>query len=228
MAIAFFDLDNTLLAVNSAALWLRRERRSGRIGWWQAARAAGWMLAYRAGFTSLEAPLVKAIASLAGLLESEVRAHTGAFYEAQLRGAFRPGGLEALRRHREAGDDRVLLTSSSSYLAERVSQELGLEAFLSNRFEVDPAGRYTGRSLEGVCFGEGKLVLAESHASARRFTLAECSFYTDSFSDLPLLKRVGRPVAVNPDLRLRRHAKRRGWEVVDWGAPPVAWRAGTR
>jgi phosphoserine phosphatase len=62
-------------------------------------------------------------------------------------------------------------------------------------------------------------VQAESFAREANVGLGECAFYTDSYADLPVLKAVGRPVAVNPDRRLRREATRRGWEVVDWGSP---------
>jgi phosphoserine phosphatase len=62
-----------------------------------------------------------------------------------------------------------------------------------------------------VCYGPGKVVWAERFAAEYDVDLAASTFYTDSISDLPLLERVGQPVAVNPDLRLRRLARRRGW-----------------
>ncbi|MBI3182139.1 MAG: HAD family hydrolase [Myxococcales bacterium] len=220
-AIAFFDLDNTLLAVNSARLWVRRERAHGRLGRWQVLRAAAWMLGYELGFAALEDAVERAIASLEGSLESDLRSRTRSFYEEEVRRHFRPGAREALREHLEAGDMRVLLTSSSNYLAELVAKELGLDAFISNHFEVDPTGRHTGRARGGVCFGAGKLVHAEAFAHSSGLPLSGCAFYTDSYSDLPVLHRVGRPVAVNPDRRLRRYALRRGWRVLDWGVPPA-------
>ncbi len=105
----------------------------------------------------------------------------------------------------------------SLYLSELVAEELGLDDVLCNRFEVDDSGAHTGRPVGTLCFGAGKLGYAEAYARDRGVSLADCWFYTDSFSDLPVLERVGHPVVVNPDPRLRREAERRGWPVEWWG-----------
>jgi phosphoserine phosphatase len=68
-----------------------------------------------------------------------------------------------------------------------------------------------------VCYGDGKSVVTEAWCARRGIDLAKCYFYTDSMSDVSLLEKVGHPVAVNPDRRLRAHAKKRGWAVMDWG-----------
>ncbi len=151
--------------------------------------------------------------------EAELVARTASFYERQVRPLFRPGALRALEHHRRQGDRVVLLTASSHFIAEKVAAELGLDGILCNRLEVDSAGKLTGRTVGPVCFGPGKLIHARTEARAQGEQLAGCVFYTDSFSDVPVLEAVGRPVAVNPDLRLRRRAQRRGWEIVDWGVP---------
>lgn len=217
--IAFFDLDKTLLAVNSLKLWVRRELRLGHVTRVQALEASAWIAAYHLGFVEAGSSLKRAISMLAGTAEREIRARTRDFYEEELRQQYRPGALSALKAHREQGHRVVLLTSSSDYLSELVGDELGLDGLLCNRFEIDPGGLHTGRALGTVCYGEGKLRHAESYASAQGVELAACAFYTDSYSDLPVLERVGTPVAVNPDQRLRRLAHRRGWRVVDWGVP---------
>ena len=221
MAVAFFDLDKTLIAANSGALWVRRELAEGHITRLQALRAAAWLARYHLGFTSMEDALLRAIAQLAGTAAAPIVQRTESFFAQQVRSLYRPGALAALERHRRAGDRRVLLTSSSGYLSELVARDLSLDAVLCNRFEVDAQGLHTGRALGGLCFGSGKLVHAEGYlrelgAGAH---LQQCTFYTDSYSDLPVLAAVGSPVAVNPDPRLRREALRRGWPVVDWGTP---------
>ncbi len=221
MAIAFFDLDKTLLAVNSGALWIRRELELGHITRMQALRASMWLARYHMGFVSLQDVLVQAITHLEGLGEEYLRQRTVLFYEEQVRSQFRPGALRSLEEHRAAGDRLVLLTSSSGYMAELVARDLGLDAVLCNRFEVDSMGLCTGRPLGEVCFGEGKRSYAQACASEAGVSLSACSFYTDSYSDLPVLEVVGRPVVVHPDRRLHREALRRGWPVVDWGVPGV-------
>jgi phosphoserine phosphatase len=92
---------------------------------------------------------------------------------------------------------------------------LGLSHVVCSRLEV-AQGRFTGRPIEPICYGAGKIVWAERFASERNVTLKDCAFYSDSYTDLPMLERVGRPVVVNPDPRLRRAAKQRGWPIENW------------
>jgi HAD superfamily hydrolase (TIGR01490 family) len=219
MSVAFFDLDKTLLSVNSGTLWVRRELALGHISRMQALRASLWIARYHLGFVSMQDALLAAIAHLAGSSAQAVQQRTNAFYEEKVRPLYRPGALRALEEHRGAGDRLVLLTSSSGYLSELVSRDLRLDAILCNRFEVDEQGLHTGRPLGAVCFGPGKRTHAEGYAREAGVALSACSFYTDSYSDLPVMEVVGRPVAVHPDYRLRREALRRGWPVVDWGVP---------
>lgn len=219
MAIAFFDFDRTLIAANSASLWIRRELRLGHLHPLTAVWAASWMARYYLGFSSLETAIERAIAALAGEKESEVRARSVEFYEHFLKHLYRPGAIEAVERHRAEGDALVLLTSSSLYLAELVQRDLRFDAVLCNRFEVDEAGVFAGRPVGVVCFGCGKLEYAQRYADEAGERLSEATFYTDSVTDSPVLEAVGRAVAVNPDARLRRLARRRGWPVVDWGKP---------
>ncbi|GIW42383.1 MAG: haloacid dehalogenase [Candidatus Binatia bacterium] len=220
--VAFFDLDKTLITRNSASLWIRFELSSGRITRSQAVRAFGYVLRYSLGMTDLEDPIRRTVATLRGQSEERMRERARVFYEKWLRSLYRPGAFEAISWHRRRGDRLVLLTSSSNYVAELVSRDLGLDDFLSNRFEVDGEGRYTGRAFEPLCYGPGKLFLAREYAGRHGFSLADAWFYTDSHSDLPLLEEVGHPVAVHPDPRLRRTAHRRGWPAVAWGKRGVS------
>jgi len=219
LGIAFFDLDRTLLSINSGTTWVLRELRAGRLSLWQVTRAMYYLARYRLGRAELEDAILEAITALKGTSAAEVRRHFEDFYERYVKTSYRPGGLRALAEHQRQGDVTALLSSTSVYLAEAVARDLHLDAAFSNRFEVDGAGEHTGRSEGRLCYGPGKLDYAEAFALSRGVSLDQCVFYTDSISDLPVLERVGRPVVVNPDGRLRREAIRRKWELVDWGQP---------
>jgi len=214
--VAFFDLDRTLIAVNSASGWVRRELRLGHVGWLEAMRAAGWIGLYGLGVANMGNVVRSAVATLRGTPEDEIRRRTLAFWEEEVRAQLRPGARAAVERHREAGDRLVLLTSSSPYMSEPIAAELGLDDWLCNRFEVVD-GVFTGETLEPLCFGAGKIEHARAYVAERGVALTDCAFYTDSMSDLPMLELVGRPVVIDPDPRLAREAKRRGWPVEDWG-----------
>lgn len=225
VGIAFFDLDKTLFAANSGSLWVKRELELGHISRWQAFLATGWILKYHLGFAQMETALERAVKMLAGIPEAAIRDRTRHFYETVCRSLYRPGALAALKEHREKGDRCVLLTSSSSYMAEHVAHDLKLDHILCNRFEIDDAGLHTGKPLGSICFGAGKLTHATQYAESVQIPLEKATFYTDSYSDLSVMLAVGTPVAVNPDHRLRREAGRRGWRVVDWGTPSLPERA---
>ncbi|MFZ9888091.1 MAG: HAD family hydrolase [Myxococcota bacterium] len=218
MAIAFFDLDRTLLAVNSAKLWLRREMRAGNLSLVDAARGAAWMGLYHLGFGNIERAIDSAVATLHGVPEERVRARTSAFFHDEVKLHLRPGAADAIAAQRAKGRRIILLTSSSSYLSEDVCQLLSLDGFSANRFEVDVHGHFTGKVLRPLCYGPGKREHAEEHARKWGVGLEECAFFTDSYSDLSVLEVVGEPVVVHPDPRLRREARRRGWPIVSWDA----------
>lgn len=216
MALAFFDLDRTLLSVNAGQLWVKREMRLGYIGRWQATKAAAWIFGYHLGYSRIERVLEGAIATLAGAREDEIVLRSRQFYEEELVAAYRPRAREVVEAHRARGDTLALLSSTTSYLAEPVMAQLGIEHALCNRFEVRD-GLFTGRAVGPLCFGPGKLDHAKALAAQLGERLEDATFYTDSASDLAVMEVVGTPVAVHPDPTLARIAQKRGWRVEDWG-----------
>ncbi|MSP55296.1 MAG: HAD family hydrolase [Myxococcales bacterium] len=214
-SIAFFDLDLTLLSVNAGKLWVQHEYRRGRITRLQAARAGVWIAAYHLGYGKMDQILTDAIGTLAGQTEADLRSDSLSFYEREVAHHLRPGALTAVEGHRAAGDTLALLTSSSPYLCEPVQRALDIPHALCNRFELRD-GRFTGKPELPLCFGAGKLTYARRLATRMGVTLKDCTFYTDSWSDLPVLEAIGRPVVVHPDPRLARVAKERGWDIQRW------------
>ena len=214
----FFDLDKTLLEVNSGSEWARHEFAAGRITIWQAVQAVVWLLFYHFFGADMTKPLRLAMKSLEGVPENDLIERSDAFYETHITGRLRPGARQVLADHRSKGDSLVLLTSSSVYLARKIQKELGLDGYLATSLGVDRDGVLTGGPGGEICFGPGKVVLAKKFLEDTGGTLEQSVFYTDSYSDLPMLAAVGRPVAINPDPRLKKEALRRGWEVYDWGS----------
>jgi HAD superfamily hydrolase (TIGR01490 family) len=223
-AIAFFDVDKTVLSVNSAALWVRREFRAGNVTVFQATRAALWLGLYRLGIAGLDQGIVAAVRTLRGRREREVIDRTMEFYRQHVAATIQPAAREAIARHRALGDLIFLLTSSTNYLCAPLGDDLQIDGFLANRFEVDD-GVFTGAPLWPLCFGAGKVEHARVVTEKLGVSLAECAFYSDSATDLPMLAAVGRPVAVDPDRRLRRVALQRGWPIEEWRTQSLEQRA---
>lgn len=221
--IAFFDLDRTLLSVNSGSLWVRRELRLGHASRFDALRASIWLAGYHLGVAPMDDIIRTAIGRLAGTPRDALVERTRAFYAEEVRGRWRPSVPAVIAAHRARGEACVILTGSSGYLSELVMAELGLDHSLCNRFEVDAHGLHTGAPTATICYGAGKVVHAEAYVRERGVSLDACAFYTDSYTDLPVLERVGRPVAVHPDPRLARVARKRGWRIEEWsGETPRA------
>ncbi|MCC6748552.1 MAG: HAD family hydrolase [Deltaproteobacteria bacterium] len=212
---AFFDLDLTLLSVNSGALWFRRERRLGRLSRAQYARAVVYLLLYRANLLNMDEAMREALATIRGQSEETLRRLTEQWYEEEVAAHFAPGGVRAVEAHRRHGHRLVLLTSASSYEAELAAEQLGMDGWLSSTYEVRD-GCFTGEPMFPICYGEGKVRHAERYAEEHGVDLARSYFYSDSASDLPMLRRVGEPRVVNPDVRLKWHARRKGWPILDW------------
>lgn len=227
MPAAFFDLDKTLIRPNSGRLWFQRERKDGRLRLRHAVEATLWISLYGIGLTGAHHAIARAVRVLAGEAEDELAARTRSFWDQELADTVLPGGLAALQRHREAGDTLVLLTSSSIYLARCAGQAMGIDHLLASRFEVRD-GRFTGAVCAPLCYGAGKVANARQWADEHGERLEDATFYTDSYSDLPMLDAVGHPVVVRPDPRLARLAKKRGWPMHTWEAEPIqeAARAG--
>ena len=217
MRLAFFDLDKTILSINSGTLWVRREFVLGNMSGREALRAASWLTQYTLGLTSAMSMVEEAVATQKGTSARVLRDRTRGFFENDVKHTYRPGALEAIERHRAAGDRLVMLTSSTVYLAELVAADLRFDDVRANELEVDGTGLHTGGIVGGPCFGQGKVTHARRAAEKHALKIEDAAFYTDSFSDLAVMELVAEPVAVNPDLRLKRHAQRKGWRVIDWG-----------
>jgi HAD superfamily hydrolase (TIGR01490 family) len=212
---AFFDLDGTLLTANSGSLWMKRERRHGRLNTKQMLEGTFFLFAYRFHVLDMASVIERALQTIKGLEESTVRQWTQEWFSSEVVQHAAPGAPKVIDEHRRQGHRLILLTSSSPYASEMACAHFGLDEYCSMQYEVRE-GRFTGHALRPVCYGEGKIHYAEGLARQHGLDLQECYFYTDSFSDIPMLERVGYPQVVHPDLRLRRVAREKGWPIHDW------------
>lgn len=219
MPVAFFDLDKTIIAENSAKLWLAALWQQKRIKPIEMLRASYWLTKYHLGFTKLDNVILKSLSLFKGEQASIILEETTKFFFAKLRNLYRPGALAVIEKHRQQGTKVALLTSSFDGLAMLVQNDLKLDYCLSTTLEVDNQGLYTGKTIGFPCFGTHKVTYAQELCNRLKISLQECTFYTDSASDMPLLLQIGRAVAVNPDPHLRAQARLRRWDIVDWGKP---------
>jgi HAD superfamily hydrolase (TIGR01490 family) len=212
---AFFDMDKTLLRVNSATRWVLRRVRDGHAPRTELLRLGRWLAQYSLGVLDADALAARAAAPYAGVPERVVREQTAAWVRDEVLATLSVKARDELARRRADGHLCVLLTSATPYAAEPVARAVGIQHVLCSRLEVRDE-TLTGRHLRPLCYGEGKVAAAQTFAHEFNVDLDRSSFFTDSISDLPMLLRVGEPVAVNPDLRLLLEARRRRWRTVWW------------
>jgi HAD superfamily hydrolase (TIGR01490 family) len=215
MTLAFFDMDETLLHVNSANLWVKHLWETGEISRLELAKTFGWLIGYKLALVDVTRLAQDAVRRLEGESERQMKQRVLRWYEERVRGHIIDEMVEKVSEHKAQGHRTVLLTASSPYVAEPCAQDVGIDDFRSTRFEVAD-GRFTGRLDGPMCYGAGKVTIAEAYAAERGLGFEGSWFYSDSYTDLPMLNRVENPVATNPDPRLLRHAKKTGMPVLNF------------
>jgi len=214
MRAAFFDMDRTVLEIDTGMSWMRFLRRRGELPAVYMARALYWSVLYKLAVLDLESLASRLVADMRGDSEAELLAKSRLWFHSDVVHRVAPRARRAIEHHRAAGDTIVLLTGATQFVAEAVGSALEMDHTLSSRIEVVD-GRFTGR-LEQLCFGQHKVRVAERFAQEHGVDLGSSIFYSDSYNDLPMFRRVGEAVAVNPDARLQVHARRSGWRIERW------------
>lgn len=215
MRAAFFDMDKTLVRVNTGQLYMQWRYARGESGIADVARVTWWSLQYTLGLVDAGAVSRYAARTLAGRDERAFAEECRGWYASMVRQHLTELARAEVRRRRDDGLVPVVLTGSSPYAAGPLADELGIEHVICSRLAVRE-GRFTGDVEAPLCFGEGKLARAMEWATAHHVDLAASAFYTDSLSDLPMLEKVGEPRVINPDPRLRVLARERGWPIEIW------------
>jgi HAD superfamily hydrolase (TIGR01490 family) len=213
---ALFDMDRTLIATTSARLYARYQRDRGEIGWYASARVAIWLVKYWLGIIAAEKVAAQVLLDFQGREEQDLYRSTEAWFKTYVLEHVRKTARETVDRHRRAGDLLAIVTAATGYAAWPLARELQIEHVISSEVEIDPSGRLTGKPVLPLCYGIGKVARAERFLESHGVALESATFYSDSITDLPLLERVGKPVVVCPDRRLRIVAARRGWPIESW------------
>ncbi len=216
MRAALFDMDRTLVRKETASLYVRYQREKGEATLRDLARVLYWVAQYTLGVIDAPAVALRALAGYRGTSETRMVDNCEDFFTRYVEHHITELGRAAVERHRAQGDLLAIVTGATPYVARPLARRLRMEHVVTSELEVDDRGCFTGRPVDPLCIGEGKVVRTERLARALGFRVDEATFYSDSLTDLPLLERVKEPIVVNPDPRLRRIARRRGWKIERW------------
>ena len=214
MALAIFDLDNTLLGGDSDHAWGEFLVRKGIVdGAAYGAANDRFFRAYQDGSLDIRAYLAFALEPLTRFSLAELQALHGEFMRTLIAPLRLPRADALIAEHRARGDYLLIITATNAFITRPIAHSLGVDAILATEPEIRD-GRYTGAVVGTPCFREGKVTRLREWLQQHPYDPAEACFYSDSLNDLPLLEMVGKPVAVDPDATLRAEAERRGWPVI--------------
>jgi HAD superfamily hydrolase (TIGR01490 family) len=217
MNLTLFDLDNTLLSCDSDFEWGQFLIDRGVLGREEyEAQNAAFYEQYKGGSLDIHEFLGFALRPLAEHTPEDLDRWHAEFMAERIRPAMTAPAKVLVHRHLAAGDLCAVVTATNSFVTAPIAREFGVPHLLATEPERR-AGRFTGRVAGIPCFREGKIARDEASLGGQgrgQADFPQSSFYSDSHNDLPLLERVSRPVAVDPDPVLAAEAGRRGWPVI--------------
>jgi HAD superfamily hydrolase (TIGR01490 family) len=214
LGLALFDLDNTLIGGDSDYLWGCFLAEHGIVdGAVYERENQRFYDQYKAGELDIHEFLRFQLKPLAEHDMATLRDWREAYIEEKIRPILLPQAQQLLDGHRDRGDTVLIITATNSFITRPIADLYGVEYLLATEPELVHE-RYTGK-VDGIpCFQHGKVEKLDNWLGANDSDLADSWFYSDSHNDLPLLNRVTRPVAVDPDDILRQHAVEHDWRIM--------------
>lgn len=214
MALAIFDLDNTLLGGDSDYLW-GRYLAENHIVDPEAYHDTNLAFYhdYQAGKLDINAFLEFVFTPLKQHSITDLLAWRDDYLQQKIAPIMLPKAKALIDQHRQQGDTLLIITATNSFLTAPIAEQLGIEYLIATDPEMID-GRFTGKVAGIPSFQHGKVRRLQSWLAEHGQTLADSIFYSDSHNDLPLLEKVDTPVAVDPDETLRQIAEQRGWKIL--------------
>ncbi len=217
--IAMFDLDHTLLPLDSDYSW---GRFTAGLGWVDRAafdqQNEKFFRDYRAGTLNIDAYVAFATAAFLAQGQAAAEAAHARYLQDIIAPEIRPQAVELVQDHKKQGATTIVITATNEFVASPVARLFGPDLVMAVELQRDAATGWFKGLVHGVpSFREGKVQRIESWLAQKGLAWADVdsSFYSDSINDLPLLERVNNPVATNPDDTLRAIAQNRGWRILD-------------
>ena len=211
--VAFFDLDDTLLSINSGSVLVREAYKSGLMSTSDLLNAIylSWLYKFHLRDTSI---IVSGMGRwLKGMTPDEMNVLAEHVVNKHLVDAIRPEIYSEIRFHRENNGEIVILSSAIIQICRPLGSYIGADNIVCTVMEVAD-GFFTGLPENKFCFEDEKRIRLIQYCEMRNYTLNETFYYGDSISDLQALKVVGHPVCVQPDRRLSRISHKNGWRIL--------------
>lgn len=212
--LAVFDLDHTLIGVDTAFEWNRFVAEQGLVtGDEHHRQRLAFDRDYHLGVLDALAYQRFTMALLPQLEPQQLVALRSQFFEQCILPSVRPNSVACVQQHRERGDMTLLISASNLFLTDPVADYFGVAENLSTQpQQLD--GRFSGEVEGVVCLGQGKCTRLQQWLVEQAIAKAQITFYSDSHNDLPLLYLADSPIAVDPDAKLAAEAVKLGWPII--------------
>jgi len=216
--LALFDLDHTLLPLDSDQSW---GEFTLQLGWVEEAafrqRNNAFYADYNAGCLDIHEYVRFATRSMRERSFQEAQAAHRQFMEQVIQPAIKTVALELVAQHRALGDKLVMVTATNEFVTGPIAEAFGMDVLLAVELERDANGHFTGEIAGVPSLREGKVTRVSQWLAQQGLDWADvqATFYSDSTNDLPLLEKVQQPVVTNPGPALRQIAKERAWRILD-------------
>lgn len=222
MNLTLFDLDHTLLPIDSDYSW---GVFTNTMGWTDpvafSKKNDEFYEHYQAGTLDVHEYVQFATEAVRRQGPEKAKTAQAEYMKTVIQPVMQPVALELVRKHQQAGDEVVIITATNEFVTRPIAQAFGVSELIAVELERAPGPNgkewITGRIRGVPSFREGKVTRMEQWLAKRQLGWADVksTFYTDSINDLPLLEKVNTPVATNPDERLRAIAQARGWRILE-------------
>ncbi len=221
MALAIFDLDHTLINGDSDHAWGEFIADKGLVdGDSYRRRNDDYFRDYQAGNLDIIAYQEFVLEPMCRFSMAEIDALHREFMSVKINPMRRPRADKLVARHRHAGDTLLIITATNLFITGPIGHALGIETVIATEGEIK-GKRFTGRVKGTPCYQQGKVKRLEGWLRDNNLSLeGDSYFYSDSHNDLPLLKMVSHPVAVDPDSTLRHYAQRMNWPIISLQGNP--------
>ncbi|MDO6513564.1 MULTISPECIES: HAD family phosphatase [unclassified Neptuniibacter] len=215
MALAIFDLDETLIAGDSCSLFCEYLLEKGIVDQSFVERDAELMRLYTQGQLDQHDYIEFFIGELKHLSIEQIHALMPVFIESYIKPVIYPQAVSLLKALTEQNLRLLIISATSSFIVEKVAELLNVNDFIAIELEVS-GSYYTGKIQGTPSFGKGKVTRLKSWLEEQEESLEGASFFSDSINDRPLLEVVSFPVATNPDQALTQLARQNSWPVLQW------------
>ncbi|MDP5007600.1 MAG: HAD-IB family hydrolase [Glaciimonas sp.] len=223
MNLALFDLDHTLLPIDSDYEWGQFLVRIGAVDADAFEKSnAEWFAQYQAGTLDPVKYLEFSFGTLAKFPRKQLDAWHAQFMTEVILPTITPQARDLLKQHHDADDLVAIVTATNSFITEPIAKEFGVDFLIATDPETTDDGEITGKlgvELRNTpTYGPGKVIHTKAWLETMDMTLDSFKrsfFYSDSHNDLPLMKLVTDPIATNPNAKLKAHAEAHGWEILD-------------